>query len=135
MSVHAKLLALLREKLAADKHPLNKHVDGFSDQQVYHKLFHSFRGTSDTPKGLRLTWLGLTLLSLYFRGYPLTVPKDYTLGTLDLLYLDNRAKMPYYIGHGEGEEGETIFVVFEAKLGILIKLADGMISNLRDMES
>jgi len=135
MSPHARIVAHLRTQLAKDGHELRKHLDGFTDEQVFHKLFHSYRGKDSAPKGLRLTWLGYKLVSLYFKAYEVNMPENYRLGLLDLLYLDSRSKMPYYIGHGEDKDGGTILAVFEAKLGIILKLADGMISNLRDMES
>lgn len=134
MSQHDEIVRFLRESVTKDNNDLRKHLDGFTDQQVFHKLFHSYRG-SGGPKGLRLTWLGFQLLSSYTQSFEVPMPDDYRLGSRDLLYLDARAKLPYYIGRGEDENGGTRFVVFEAKLGIMLKLADGMISNLRDMES
>jgi hypothetical protein len=135
MSVHLKLVNSLRDSVLKDSNDLGKHIVGVSDEQACHKVFHSYRSRGDNPKGLRLTWLGLQLLATYFRSYEVKVPEDYRLGTLDLLYLDNRAQMPYYIGYGETDEGTVKLVVFEAKLAIVLKLADGMVSNLRDMES
>jgi hypothetical protein len=135
MSQHARIVTFLRDAVAKDGNALGKHLAGFTDEQVFHKVFHSFRGGKEQPKGLRLTWLGYKLLSLYFQGYDVTMPEGYRLGYSDLLYLDARAKMPYYIGRGEEDDGSTKLVVFDAKLGIMLKLADGMISNLRDMEA
>ena len=134
MSIHHKIVSTLRERLADDNSEMHTHFVGFSDEQLFHKIFHNYRGT-DMPKGLRLTWLGYSMIKTYFKEHPVDVPEGYRLGFLDLLYLDNRAKMPYYIGRGENDDGGTMLVVFESKLGILLKLADGMISNLRDMES
>jgi hypothetical protein len=135
MSRHARIVSFLRDSVAKDGNKLGKHLMGFTDKQVFHKIFHSFRGSDDEPKGLRLTWLGHQLLGSYFKGYEVMMPDGYKLGYSDLLYLDGRAKMPYYIGRGEDEDGGTILVVYDPKLGIMLKLADGMISNLRDMES
>jgi hypothetical protein len=134
MSPHARIVDHLREAVAKDNNTLGKHLVGFTNDQVFHKLFHSFRG-KDAPKGLRLSWLGLKLLSAYFQSYDVPVPEDYRLGFRDLLYLDARAKMPYYIGRGEDENGAVKLIVFEAKLAIILKLADGMVSTLREMES
>ena len=135
MSTHERLVRFLRDSVAEDSNPLGKHLIGFTDAQVYHKLFHSYRGKSGPPKGLRLSWLGLEMLSAYIQSFDIEVPEGYRIGPRDLLWLDARAKMPYYIGYGEREDGRPRLVVFEAKLGITLKLADGMISNLRDMES
>ena len=133
-SIHYKIVQYLREKLAKDNHKLANRIVGFTDEQCYHKLFYSFRGR-EAPEGLRLTYLGHEILRCYFESYEVPMPENYCLGFLDLLYLDNRANMPYYIEH-DGPGFETLkLVVFEAKLAILLKLADGMISNLRDMES
>lgn len=136
MSPHARIVSHLREQLTKDGHDMRKHLDGFTDEQVFHKIFHSYRGKGEIlKKGMRLSWLGYTLVGLYFKAYEVTMPENYRLGLRDLLYLDSRSKMPYYIGRGEDEDGGTILAVFEAKLGIMLKLADGMISNLREMES
>ena len=142
MSVHQQIIDHLRIAVAADANPLRIHLDGFDDTEVSHKLFQSFRKRGDDPIGMRLKWLGLQLLSCYFRPYDIPIPEDYVLGSKDLLWLDRRAKMPYYIGRGEeskdskgGKDTSPIrLVVFDAKLGVYLKLADGMISTLRDME-
>jgi hypothetical protein len=135
MSAHARIVSHLRDVVARDGHKLAKHLTGFTDEQVYHKLFQNYRGKKAAPRGLRLTWLGFQLLSSYFRPYEVPIPDDYKLGTLDLLYLDHRAQMPYYIARGEEDNAATTLYVFEAKLAIILKLADCMVSNLRDMES
>jgi hypothetical protein len=135
MSQHTQIVQFLRDSVAKDQNDLGKHLRGFTDEQVFHKLFMSFRGKSDESKGLRLTWLGYRLLSTYTQSFEVSMPEAYRLGSRDLLYLDARAKMPYYIGRGEDEDGGTRLIVFEAKLGIMLKLADGMISNLREMEA
>jgi len=135
MSQHAQIVQFLRDSVAKDNNDLGKHLRGFTDEQVFHKIFQSYRGKDAAPKGLRLTWLGYQLLSAYTQSFEVAMPEQYRLGSRDLLYLDARAKLPYYIGRGEDPEGGTRLVVFESKLGIMLKLADGMISNLRDMES
>ena len=99
-----------------------------------HKLFHSFRNGELLPRGMRLKWLGLTILSCYFRPYDIKMPEDYVLGSLDLLWLDRRANMPYYIGRGEDKDAPVRLVVFEPKLGVALKLADGMVSTLREAD-
>lgn len=135
MSFHRQIVTHLREAVAKDQNPLGDHLKDCTDEQVMHKLFHSFRGRDVEPKGMRLKWLGLELLSCYFRPYDITMPEDYRLGSQDLLWLDRRAKMPYYIGRGEDGKGDVRLVVFEPKLGVALKLADGMISILREAES
>jgi len=132
-SQHTKIVQFLRDSVAKDKHDLERHLIG-EDEKVFHKIFQSYRG-NNTPKGLMLTWVGYRLLSTYIKSYEIMLPDECRLGSRDLLYLDDRAKMPYYISRGEDESGGTRLVVFEAKLGIMLKLADGMISNLRDMET
>ena len=135
MNAHERIVRFLRESVAKDSSPLAQHLDGYSDEQVYHKIFYSYRGKGGPPKGLRLSWLGLEMLSTYTQSFDIEVPEGYKIGSHDLLWLDGKAKMPYYIGYGEREDGRPRLVVFEAKLGITLKLADGMISNLRDMEA
>ncbi len=135
MSVHLKLVNSLRSSVSKDSNELGVHIIDVPDDQACYKIFHSYRSRGGTPQGLRLTPLGLNLFSHYFRAYQIEVPDGYKLGTLDLLYLDKRARMPYYIGYGETDEGTVKLIVFESKLAIILKLADGMVSNLRDMES
>ncbi len=135
MTPHGQILKLLRDSVAKDPREFQKYLVGIEDEKVLHKIFHSYRGKDAPPKGMRLSSLGYRMLGTYVKSYEINMPEGYRLGSRDLLYLDARAKMPYYIGRGEDEDGSTILVVFEAQLGILLKLADGMISNLRDMEA
>lgn len=61
------------------------------------------------------------------------MPEDYRLGSRDLLYLDAKASMPYYIGRGEEEDGPVQLYVFESRLAILLRLTGGMVSGLRNI--
>ena len=100
------------------------------DERVYRSLFINYRKGA---KGLQLTDMGLRILRNYFKSYDIVTPELYRFGSRDLLYLDSRAKMPYFIDNNMLGDAGACLVVFELKLAIMLKLADGMISNLREM--
>jgi hypothetical protein len=115
-----------------------------TDQQIMYLIFRSYRGkiADGTAKGQKLTFLGLKLLSLLFRPYEISVPDDYVVKSRDLLFMDRRAKLPYFLGKEEPADpkkpdpnAKTRLVVFEADLGVMLKLNDGSISDLRTMPS
>ena len=130
--IHGRLIRSLREALASD---LASAVHGMTDEQLLRAVFHSLRGKPSDPKGLRLSPAGYALVSRVFRPYPILMPDDYVVGLEDLLWLDSRAKMPYYVGRADGIDGKDQLIVFEARFGIMLKLADGMISTLREIEA
>jgi hypothetical protein len=135
VNAHLKIVNHLREAVAEDGNPLaTEYFDNVSDDKVLRTIFFNYRG-SETPKGMRLTQIGLTILKTYFQSYEVLTPKEYNMGSLDLLYLDHCAKLPYFIGKDENDDGKKKLVVFEAKFGIMLKLADGMVATLREMTS
>ena len=129
-TIHHRILAYLRETVPTDATD-RKYIDD-EDDVVLHRLFQSYRGKDD-PKGLRLRWVGFKILREYFQAYQVAVPEDYRLGSRDLLYLDAKASMPYYIGRGEEEDGPVQLYVFESRLAILLRLTGGMVSGLRNI--
>lgn len=112
-----------------------KYIDE-PDAIALHKLFKSYRKDEEgDPKGLRLTWIGFSILKTQFKPHQVNVPADYRLGSRDLLYLDAKASMPYYIGRAEGEDADDQIQlwVFETRLAILLRLTGGKISGLRNI--
>jgi len=63
----------------------------------------------------------------YFKGYELTVPEDEKLQPLHLIFLDRRAKMPYYCDENE-------IVVYDPVLAVKLRLVDGRLSILMEIE-
>ena len=106
---------------------LAQRLAAFSDEQLVRHMFSSFRGGSKDTRGMRLTNFGLQLMKRYFRGYEIAMPADETLQAAHMIYLDRNATMPYYCS----SDG---FVLYEDQLGIKLKLADGRVATLLDIE-
>jgi hypothetical protein len=131
VTVHQQLLEYLRENIPINS-TYRKYIDEPDDVSL-HNIFQSYR--KGDAKGLRLKWIGFKILREYFQPYEVAVPADYKLGSRDLLYLDAKASMPYYIGRGEGDEKDAPvqLFVFESRLAILLRLTGGMVSGLRNI--
>lgn len=123
--VHAKLISLLRDATSKDE---NRVLDGKTDEQVIRMMFGNFRGRDQSARGLRLTNFGLQIMRTYFQAYDIRRPEGRKLQSLELIYLDKRAKLPYFIR----EDGDL--VMFDPELGIKLKLADGDIGLLIEMD-
>lgn len=134
MSIHRRIVAYLRDQVSKPGAPCGEYFVDRTDEQVMHTVFMSFRGGGE-PKGLRLSPIGLDILSKFFKPFNITLPDGYRIGSADMLWLDARAEWPYYIGFGLDNNGSHKLTVFDHKLGIKLKLADGAISNLREIES
>ncbi len=76
---------------------------------------------------MRLTHFGLQVMRAYFKGYEIKVPDDEHMQPVHLIFLDGRAKMPYYCGNGE-------IVVYDYVLGTKLRLVDGRLSTLMEIE-
>jgi hypothetical protein len=86
-------------------------------------MFSNYRGS----RGLRLTRFGLQVMRCYFKGYEIKVPEDEELQPMHLIFLDGRAKLPYYCEKGE-------IVVYDHMLGVKLRLVDGRLSTLMEIE-
>lgn len=86
-------------------------------------MFSNYRG----GRGLRLTQFGLQVMRCYFQGYEIKVPDDEDMQPVHLIFLDGKAKMPYYCGKGE-------IVVYDYVLGTKLRLVDGRLSILMQIE-
>ena len=133
MSVHATLVQFIKEVTEKDKNPLADALDQCSEYQIYRKIFKNYRNIG-IQKGFELTWLGFNLFKSYFSVYEVIIPLEEKIRAYDILYLDKKATMPYYIQR-ESYDGLKKILTFDAQLALMLKLADGRISNLRELES
>lgn len=97
-----------------------------SDEQIVRCMFTNYRG----ERGLRLTNFGLQIMRGYFRGYETTIPEDETISPMHLVFLDDRATMPYYL-----DTEKRIIVVYDRMLGVKLRLVDGRLSILLEIET
>jgi hypothetical protein len=125
--VHAVLLDYLRTEVDRHCPALAARFTSLSDIALVRLMFSNYRGRNSKRPGLRLTLFGLTLMEQHFRSCEVLVPEDEPLRASGLLYLDNKAAMPYYYSG-------TRLVVFDHLLGVRLKLASGRISILVEIE-
>lgn len=67
-----------------------------TDHQIFNCIFSNYRKTSTRHIGLRLTYLGCTLMKRHFAEYKYaitTAPSNQSL-----IMLDKKMEWPYYIG-------------------------------------
>ncbi len=139
MNIQLKTINYVIAGLERSSNPLAQELKSLSISKLYHKFFNNFRmGNNDNPKGLSLTPFGFKILSDYLKSYAVDLDKDYKLAIKDLVYLDAHAKMPYFIKTVADKSQPPVFSTkiffFEVGLGIMLKLADGKVSNLRDLQ-
>ncbi len=123
--IHAKLISLLRESTSKDASGV---LEGKNDEQIVRMIFGNFRGRDQSARGMRLTNFGLQIMKTYFQAYDIKRPEGRKIASLELLYLDRKAKLPYFVK----EDGDII--MFDPELGIKLKLADGDIGTLIEMD-
>lgn len=123
--VHAKLITLVRKATAKDTNPV---FDDKTDEQVMRLMFGNFRGRDQSTRGMRLTNFGLQIMETYFQSYNIRRAEGRKIAPVELLYLDRKAKLPYYI------KDDNNLVMFDPELGIKLKLCDGDIQTLIDMD-
>lgn len=126
-TVHASVIRRVREWATASQSKSVSTLDQLDDLKLARLLFSNYRGQGATARGLRLTRYGFDLLRHCFRAYPIDLPEGYRATLPELLYLDRRATLPYHLT-------ATHLYVFESQLGIMLKLADGRIATLIEME-
>lgn len=126
--VHASIIAYLREMNATEAPPSLQKFNDMTDEQIVRMMFRNFRGRDKTARGLRLTNHGVAIMRVFFQPYEIDAHEGRKPGDAELVYLDRRAKLPYYIQ----ENGNL--VMFDPELGIKLKLADGDIRTLIEMD-
>lgn len=120
--IHKTIVSHIRETVKNDDNELMAFV-ALTDEQITRRMFSNYRG----GLGLRLTKFGLQIMRQYFKGYELTVPEDEKLQPLHLIFLDKRAKMPYYCDESE-------IVVYDPVMAVKLRLVDGRLSILMEIE-
>ena len=127
--IHSSLLTYIRDALAAEDNPVvGKMIDGKTDEQVVRMMFSNIRGRDSQMRGLRLTNFGVTVMRSYFQAYEIE-REGKKVGPLELVYLDKKARLPYWVD----DTGNV--VMFDPELGIKLKLADGDITILMEMDA
>jgi hypothetical protein len=126
--VHLSIVNYLREMNAREAHPSLTRFDSMTEEQIVRLMFQNYRGRDRDARGLRLTNHGLEIMRTFFQAYEIEAFEGRRPGSLELIYLDRRAKLPYHIR----ENGNL--VMFDPELGIKLKLADGDIRTLIEMD-
>lgn len=132
---HRAILDILRKRTTEDANPLGVPLAAMSDDEAMRHLFRNYRGGGGAPRGLHLTEEGLQLMKCYFRPYEIRTPPNHCYQTGNgrfpkvrhLVYLDKNAQLPYFCN------AECV-ILFELGLGTKLKLADGDIQTLIEME-
>lgn len=126
--VHAAVIQHIRNASAEEGGKFAEHFGTLSDEQIVRMMFSNFRGRDNKARGLRLTNMGLELMKSYFRAYEIAMPEGHRVQSRETLYLDKRATLPYFFSNEK-------VVVFETELGVKLKLADGDINTLIEIET
>ena len=126
--IHDGVITCIRTQFANRPGELADKITAMDDGHIMRMMFSNFRGGENNRRGLRLTKWGLMVMQLFFKGYDIAIPEGMKLKAADLLYLDSKATMPYYCGGGT-------LVVYDHVLGIKLKLADGLIATLIEIEN
>lgn len=127
--IHDALISYIREQTEKTSGELSKKFSAMNNNEIIRMMFSNYRGGNElTSRGLRLTQFGLQIMRQYFKGYEITMPDGDKLSQLHVLYLDKNAKMPYYCS----QEG---YVIYDHNLGIKLKLADGRVGILIEIEN
>lgn len=124
--IHCFVLKHVRAAYETQTGIIAKKLSALSDDHLIRMMFASYRGKSDA-KGLRLTNFGMQVLRSVFMCYEIKLPEGHKLKAPEILYLDHRATLPYFVS-------DEKIVVFETELGMKIKLADGDIFVLIEIE-
>lgn len=128
--VHTAIVRRVRETITLEgkKKKLSSALAPLSDEQVARMMFSNFRGKGDETLGMRLTSGGLKMMLDCFQHVIVLLPKGRKIQTGELLYLDRRAKLPYFCS-------DEKLIVFETELGMKIKLYGGDINAIIAVES
>ncbi len=126
--VHRFLVDYIRTASAKEESSVSKLLTGKKDEDIVRRMFKNYRGRGDAARGLRLSNFGIAIMRPYFRAYEIDLPQGSAWGPSEILYLEHRSKLPYYIS----DKGELI--MFDADLSIRLKLCDGDIKTLIDMD-
>lgn len=112
-SLHTAIVANVRNAKGGEQ------LSELSDEQLARRMFSNYR----QDKGLRLTKFGLILMRACFKGYEFELPPDEDVKPTHLLFLDQHARLPYYL-HGNE------LVVYEELMAMTLRLIDARLSIL-----
>ena len=87
------------------------------------QMFSNYRD----GRGLRLTRFGQQLMGSNFRFYQFDL-SDTTLQPTHLLFLDARAKMPYFCDENE-------IIVYDPAFAVRLRLVNGQIATLMEVDT
>ena len=94
---------------------LAQHFGLLTDEQIMQMMF--------VNRSMRLTQFGYQIMQRNFQSYQTTVPDNELRLPTHLMFLDETAKMPYYI-----EEDQL--VIYDHALALKLRLIDGRLSIL-----
>jgi hypothetical protein len=118
-SVHATIIAYIRSR-ALDS--LAIQLAGWTDQQMLRQMFSNYR----EGRGLRLTRFGQQLMGSYFKFYKFDL--ENTLLPAQLLFLDARAKMPYFCDESEID-------IYDLAFAVRLRLVNGQVATLMEIDT
>lgn len=125
--VHSAVLRHIRDASSKEEGKIASTLTSLTDEQIVRMMFSSYRGRDGASRGMRLTNIGLEIMKSYFTFFEIKMPENHMVQSGELIYLDRRATLPYFFSNDR-------IVVFETELGIKLKLADGDIPTLIEME-
>jgi hypothetical protein len=126
--VHISVIKHIRDSSKEDGGKIAATFANLTDEQVVRQMFSNYRGRDEKARGLRLTNIGLEMMKSYFHYYEIKLAEGRRVAPNEILYLDRRATLPYFYSNEK-------IVVFETELGVKLKLADGEIATLIQMEA
>jgi hypothetical protein len=125
--VHSAIIRHIRNVSSEMGGQFADHFSALSDEQIVRIMFSNFRGKGEESRGLRLTNMGLEVMRAYFKAYDIPLPEGHKIEIKRLLYLDRRASLPFYYSNER-------LILFEGDLGLKLKLADGDLDILMEID-
>lgn len=126
--VQSAVVGQIRDRIVSTGGKGAAHFATLTDEEVVRIMFSNYRGRDAAARGLRLTNIGLGLMKQYFKAYEIDLPKGHKVHNREVIYLDKKATLPYYFS-------DEKVVLFESTLGIKLKLADGDIRILMEIDA
>ena len=124
MMTHVKIISLLKDRRLPCFDEAVANVFELDDYLICRALFLNFRRCDSDMKGLRLSKLGLGVMSSCYQNWSIKMPDHYSIESLHLLYLDRTCVMPWYLSN-------YTLVLFEKQLAMRAKLT-GSLNILMD---
>lgn len=126
MTIHYKIIDLLRSKYKEDPCVLGSSLLSMSDEDMIRSIFINCRNTSDGLKGLRIHGEAELLLSYYFDSYK--IPLDMVIEKPShVVFLDRVTTMPWYFNPKE-------LILFEKELAMRARIVGDLDSLIEGFE-